>query len=203
MTRVIKQRMVRKQELVDMAESLFEERGYEHTTVHDIVKRLYVVQGTFYYYFHTKSDILDAVVEKHFLPLEEELQNLLSRKSIQPTEIIREIVWILLHYHSQNILFFKSIQKAGNAGIKSRLIHAFLTRITPILAETFADGKAKGCLSILHPYEAAEFLLSALSLWNRPYENGEDAERIQRIQDTLQQMLERGCGLNAGALRLK
>ena len=62
--RVTKDPEERKQELIDAAERLFMERGYEATAVSDIVQEVGVAQGTFYYYFPSKEEILEAIIEK-------------------------------------------------------------------------------------------------------------------------------------------
>jgi AcrR family transcriptional regulator len=49
--RVTKDPEIRRKELMDAAEKLFLEHGYEETAVSDIVKKTGVAQGTFYYYF--------------------------------------------------------------------------------------------------------------------------------------------------------
>jgi len=61
--RVTKVPEERKQELIDTAERLFLEKGYEQTTVADIVREIEVAQGTFYYYFSSKEEILEAIIE--------------------------------------------------------------------------------------------------------------------------------------------
>jgi len=40
-------------------------KGYEKTAVSDIVKKAKVAQGTFYYYFKTKEDILDLITDRY------------------------------------------------------------------------------------------------------------------------------------------
>jgi AcrR family transcriptional regulator len=62
--RVTKDRDTRRAELVDASTALFLHKGYEAAMVSDVVKRVGVAQGTFYYYFKTKEDVLDAVLEK-------------------------------------------------------------------------------------------------------------------------------------------
>lgn len=57
---------MRQAELIDAAEELFLTAGYQNTMVQDIVKKVGVAQGTFYYYFVSKDAILEAIFTKHF-----------------------------------------------------------------------------------------------------------------------------------------
>ncbi|MCX6679994.1 MAG: helix-turn-helix domain containing protein [Methanothrix sp.] len=71
MKRITKVPEERRRELIDTAERLFMEKGYEHTAISDIVKELNIAQGTLYYYFRSKEDILEAVVDKSIAVLEQ------------------------------------------------------------------------------------------------------------------------------------
>lgn len=53
----------RRKELVDAAARLFAERGYESTSVRDILDSVGGAPGMFYYYFKSKQDIYVAVME--------------------------------------------------------------------------------------------------------------------------------------------
>ncbi len=62
MPRISKSPDERRSELVAAAQQLFYTKGYERTSVSDIVKAVGVAQGTFYYYFGSKQAILGALV---------------------------------------------------------------------------------------------------------------------------------------------
>jgi len=59
----------------------FLEKGYEQTTVSDIVREIEVAQGTFYYYFSSKEEILEAIIEKDITALEEDVRQIMSEKT--------------------------------------------------------------------------------------------------------------------------
>jgi AcrR family transcriptional regulator len=50
-----------RQRLIECAWSLFQERGYDDTTVEDITEATDVAKGTFFNYFSTKEAILDEI----------------------------------------------------------------------------------------------------------------------------------------------
>lgn len=51
--------------IIGSAISLFLEKGYSHTTLEDIVRRVGLTRGAFYWNFKTKKDILDEVVDRY------------------------------------------------------------------------------------------------------------------------------------------
>lgn len=64
MPRVIKHPTVRRAELIAAAQTLFFERGYDATSVEDIIGRAGVSKGAFYYYFPSKEAVLEAIAEQ-------------------------------------------------------------------------------------------------------------------------------------------
>lgn len=64
-----------RQRIIDAADSLFYRRGYNQTSFQDISDATGIPRGNFYYYFKTKDEILDAVVNMRI----EELTALLNR----------------------------------------------------------------------------------------------------------------------------
>ena len=49
--------------IVELADQLFHERGYEHTSFADIAAGVGLSRGNFYHHFKAKDDILEAVIE--------------------------------------------------------------------------------------------------------------------------------------------
>lgn len=65
---------VRLDELMSAAESLFLAQGVEATTINDIVARAQVAKGTFYHYFSSKNEMLDALAGRYTAQFLERLQ---------------------------------------------------------------------------------------------------------------------------------
>lgn len=51
--------------IIGSAISLFIEKGYSHTTLEDIVRRVGLTRGAFYWNFKSKKDILDEVIDRY------------------------------------------------------------------------------------------------------------------------------------------
>jgi AcrR family transcriptional regulator len=54
--------MTKRDHIVQAADALFYERGFEHTSFADIADAVQMSRGNFYYHFKTKDEILDAVI---------------------------------------------------------------------------------------------------------------------------------------------
>ncbi|MDY5846669.1 MAG: TetR/AcrR family transcriptional regulator [Bariatricus sp.] len=65
-----------KRRIVDAAWELFYEKGYDDTTVDDIIRLSDTSKGSFYYYFSGKDALLDTlstILDEYYIKLEEEL----------------------------------------------------------------------------------------------------------------------------------
>jgi AcrR family transcriptional regulator len=82
MARVNKAHGVRKAELLDAAWALFDEQGYNLTTVNAIIERIGVSKGTFYHYFASKQEVLEAVVEREVAQTRQSLEDAVSDENL-------------------------------------------------------------------------------------------------------------------------
>jgi len=51
-------------QIISIADSLFYEKGFDHTSFTDIADAAGIARGNFYYYYKTKDDILSAVLDR-------------------------------------------------------------------------------------------------------------------------------------------
>lgn len=61
--RTVKKHDERKLEIIETGAKLFSTKGYRNTTVNDILKEVGIAKGTFYHYFQSKEEVMDAVVD--------------------------------------------------------------------------------------------------------------------------------------------
>ena len=52
-----------RQQLLNAAWKLFYQKGYQNTTMEDILKEAHCSKGRLYYYFHAKAELLDSMYE--------------------------------------------------------------------------------------------------------------------------------------------
>ncbi len=84
-----------REDIVEAADRLFYERGFDHTSFADIAGEVRISRGNFYYHFKTKDEILDAVLEARVA----KTRTMLERWEIDgatPADRIRSFIDILL-----------------------------------------------------------------------------------------------------------
>ena len=50
--------------ILDTAQKLFMEQGFDQTSISQILEATQIARGTLYYYFSSKEEIMDAIIER-------------------------------------------------------------------------------------------------------------------------------------------
>ncbi|MCR5330456.1 MAG: TetR/AcrR family transcriptional regulator [Lachnospiraceae bacterium] len=79
----------RKQELLKIAHRMFIEKGYENTSIDEIIAEAGIAKGKYYYYFESKEATLEAVID---LMIEEAVDRAKEVEEAVPllTEVVKE-----------------------------------------------------------------------------------------------------------------
>lgn len=147
----------RKHELLKIAYEMFLRRGYENTSVDEIIAKAQIAKGTFYYYFPSKEQLLEDVIEMMIenetaaaeqimrleLPAPQKIVGIIA--SIKPTEEEKPISDALMQ--PQNVLMHDKIRK--------KLIRV----IVPLLSEAVEEGVRQGVFSCDNIPERVRMLL--------------------------------------------
>lgn len=81
--------------IVELARTIFSKFGYKKTTMDDIALATGKGKSSLYYYFNSKEEVFEAVVESEAATLSRELNKVLY-KDINPQEKLREYILVRL-----------------------------------------------------------------------------------------------------------
>jgi AcrR family transcriptional regulator len=181
--RVVKEPEERKKEILDAAEKLFAERGYEAATVNDILDAVKIAKGTFYYYFKSKEEVLDALIERRI----DEGAAKAEEIAASPLPPVQKLLAIMM------------AQKKDNAKMHQKSITKYVLRLSPCLGKVVSEGIEAGSFSTPFPRESAEILLSAaLVLFDDDYFQWTQEEAAAKIAAFLT-VIERAVGAKDGS----
>jgi len=93
-----------RQQIVEAADRLFYERGYEATSFADIAAAVHLSRGNFYYHFKAKDDILDAVIALR-LANTAKMLDAWEAEAGDPAERIRSFIRILIMNRAKIMLY--------------------------------------------------------------------------------------------------
>ena len=89
--------------IIECADQLFYEQGFEHTSFMDIADIVNISKGNFYYHFKSKDEILDAVIQLRLSYTQTMLDE--WEKNSNPLERIKSFINILIRNQAKILRF--------------------------------------------------------------------------------------------------
>ncbi|MBN9475326.1 MAG: hypothetical protein ABS43_29975 [Bordetella sp. SCN 67-23] len=75
--------------ILETAEQIFSEQGVSHTSLQDIAAAANVTRGAIYWHFKNKTDLLDAMLQRVKMPIEDALERSCDANSPDPLSQLR------------------------------------------------------------------------------------------------------------------
>ncbi|SFM11950.1 TetR/AcrR family transcriptional regulator [Halanaerobium salsuginis] len=180
MAKRTKKSLKRRDTILNEAEKLFIEDGFEKTTVKDIAERAGVAKGTFYYYFDTKEDIITALLERRYNHTEEKAKYILENDSYSALEKLEKIILRLIFTRRGNFKVYEFFKIDENAKFMKERNKEFWNKFIPLFTQVVKEGVASGEFEIEYPEEVTEILFMGIdSFLHRHYANFTTEEMYQ------------------------
>lgn len=155
------------EKILTAARKLFLEKGYEHTTIQDIVDQLGgLTKGAVYHHFKSKEEIMDAITEKMFWD-DNPFEKVRGRTDLNGLEKMKEVVR-LTQEPDWSSLSRQSMPLLKNPRLLAKAIEDNQNIVTPLWLELIQEGMADGSIRTEYPREAAELLTLLDTLWMAP-----------------------------------
>ena len=127
--------------ILDAAEALFAERGYEGTSLRQIAHRAGIAQPGLYNYFANKQALYVAVLDRALLPMTQAMAE--SAQEARRTGLASVMTDILLTHPRMSALFHRALQ--GDArSVGNRLILDWLERLFRQALAGLGEDDAEG-----------------------------------------------------------
>ncbi|WP_304508474.1 TetR/AcrR family transcriptional regulator [Anaerotignum sp.] len=163
--RQVKEHNERKKEILDTAQTLFSIKGYEQCSVNDILTEIGIAKGTFYHYFKSKEEVLDAIVERTTEIIIGRAEDAAKRAELPPIDKLMHIFLSIRIEDEMPSGLLEEMHKPENVLMHQKSLSATVTALTPILVNVIEVGIKKGDFQAEYPREYMQiFLASALTL---------------------------------------
>lgn len=157
--KTIKEGEVRKREILLVARELFVKKGYDHTSVNDILKIVDIAKGTFYYYFSSKEEVLAAIILDIVDEGARRAEGILKDKSIPLMNRIMMAIMAQAPEFEGSDEIKEEMHKVENAKLEQLYTKAMLKRMTPLLEEPVREGLEQDVFHTDYPTESIESIL--------------------------------------------
>ncbi len=177
--------------ILDAATRLFLEKGYDNTTIQDIVNELDgLSKGAVYHHFKSKEEIMDAVGDRMFLA-NNPFEKVRSRTDLNGLEKIREAIRINQSDEARTNMTIQSIPLTRNPRLLVEMIESNRRILTPYYLELLEEGNQDGSLHTKYTREIAELIPLLTSLWLLPSVFPATKEQMKHKFYFLGEMLEK------------
>lgn len=181
--RVVKEAEERRNEILDAADELFGQKGFDGTSTNDILEKVGIARGTLYYHFKSKEDIMDALIDRSCVNLLGTARKIAGDKTIPVNQRILQVVMSLNLSGKSSSEIMEHIHKPQNALMHQKTKKAVITGVPPILTDIIREGIKEGVFNTPFPYECMEMLVVyAETVFDGDMVELTDAERASRIQ---------------------
>ena len=154
--------------ILDVSQRLFLEKGYDNTTIQDIVDELGgLTKGAVYHHFKSKEEIMDAVGDRMFFE-NNPFEVVKGRADLNGLQKLREAIRINQSDTNRTSLTIQSIPLVRNPRVLVEMIEANRRVLTPYFLELIEEGNRDGSLHTDYAREIAELLPLLTSLWLLP-----------------------------------
>ncbi|MBR0391663.1 MAG: TetR/AcrR family transcriptional regulator [Oscillospiraceae bacterium] len=148
---------IRKQQLLQIAYGMFLSKGYENTSVDEIIAEANIAKGTYYYYFESKEQMLEEVIEMMLAEETARAQQVLSSELDVPQKIMGIIA--SLRPSQEEAPIEDALNKPENILMHRKINQKLLDMIVPLLSEAVSEGAQKGIFSCNHIPERVRMLM--------------------------------------------
>lgn len=181
--------------IVDASVKLFIEKGYEQTTIQDILDALNLSKGGLYHHFKSKEEILEAVKQKRAQYAADMLHGFIQNTEAENAKEKLQKILCKLGTSTETHMFDTVLSQANNPHFVIGALQNAVNQDAPVIAEIIEAGVKDGSLQTTQPDLCAEIFLLLLNFWASPMLFGRNLEETQRRLIYLQSIM-RQLGLD-------
>lgn len=156
--------------ILDAAFRLFMEKGYEHTSIQDIISQLGgLSKGAIYHHFKSKDDILMAVTDRMTEESNQMLAEIRDREGLNGREKLKLLFKESICRPVQDDIFTVAPNFHNNPRILFSLLHETIEEAAPnYILPIIRQGISDGSIETAYPEQLAELILLAANVWLNP-----------------------------------
>lgn len=180
------------QKILDAALKLFLEKGYEQTTILDIVDGMGgLTRGAFYHHFKSKEEVLDALGDKLFYD-NNPFEKAKKRSHLNGLEKLKYLILDSVEISDQRKVSNMSVMALTSPTLLKKLIEDNRDIVAPQYCEIIEEGVRDGSIKTEHPKLLSELFVLLTNFWtiptifpSSPEESIERLFYIKEISDAL------------------
>lgn len=144
MARTVMMASLRRAELTAIGRELFFARGYDATSVEDIIVRAGISKGAFYHHFPSKEALLEALADEMAITSAAEAEKVVSEPGLNAFERLDRFLKhgrrLKVDQAAEIFAFFEAIFREDNLALYHRILRRVSARVMPIVTGIIRQG---------------------------------------------------------------
>jgi AcrR family transcriptional regulator len=157
---------IRRDAFLDAAQRLMQTKGFEAMSVQDVLDETHASKGAFYHYFGSKTDLLDAIVERMVDAAVAQVGPGVDdpdRTALQKFEaFFADLAAFKLERRELILGFMRSWLSDDNAIVREHHRRRLVGRLQPVMTTIVTQGVAEGVFLVPSPEATARVLISLI-----------------------------------------
>ena len=188
--------------ILDALQTLLEKKDMKTISVQEIARTAGIGKGSIYYYFSSKDNILEALIERSYKKPLELAINLTAQKDIPA---FTRMAMLFQACRTSSAEFLRQGKSSTMTGAEKAFLHQtyinyLVTELKPVLTSIIKQGIQTGDIEFDHPTALAEIVLIVLTLkLDNTIVPASEEEIAQTIRGLIS-LLEKGTGNATGVL---
>jgi AcrR family transcriptional regulator len=208
------QHAVRRDAFLDATQRLILTKGYEGFSIQDVIDDVGASKGAFYHYFGSKSDLLEAIVERMGDAVQTTWDEVMTRPGLNAIERFEGVFGATAQYKNARreltLAVLEGWLAEPNTVLREKLRSLVARRLSPVLLRILEQGIADGEFSAADPEGTAHVIVALIQgvqeeasrLFVRRQAREVEFEDVERLFGAYSEALDRILGLEPGRLSL-
>lgn len=155
--------------IIDTAAKLFVEKGYDNTSIQDIIDNLGgLSKGAIYHHFKSKEEIMNAASDKFFEGANRKMEEIMGRTDLSGKEKIKQLLRVSFFDTAQEMFFTAAPDIMNNPRLLALYLHEVQKEVPDMIQPLIEEGIADGSIQTEYPRELAEVFMLLGNIWINP-----------------------------------
>ncbi len=189
--------------ILDALKQLLEEKQIQHISVSEIAKAAGIGKGSIYYYFSSKEDIFNSLIERSYKKPIQTAKKLAGQTEIPP---FTRMAMLFQACRTASASFLDQSRHSDNTSVQEyaylvqKYSNHLISELKPELTKIIQQGIERGEICFGYPEALAEIVLIVLVVKLSNTLIPSQPEEIEATLRGLISLLEKGTGAPAGTL---
>lgn len=163
MSRVVKTSGARKSEIMDAAEALFVQKGFDRVPVQELLESVGIAKGTFYHHFASKEELLNAILERTLEGIGERAGAVAASPDMTAPAKLQAMLGVIFSTGGERRGMTLDPDDDRHLVMHLKLTRLFYAKLEPALAAVTRQGIAEGAFRTGDPDDVTAILLRGIT----------------------------------------